>query len=280
MHAALHVDPPLAAIAGVLAADGLRHFQTTLRNPQRFGNTDVPPDDDCRAYRSAVAAGPPLWGLVHGSLLVNLASPEGRIRNASVSSILGDLGLACALGLAGVCFHVGYAKGHPDREAALEQAVRKLAALVEQAPPGVAAVLENTCEGSELCADVAEMGRLVRDVGAPADRLGVLIDTCHLHAAGFDLSGAEAGDRLADALGGEGLLERLVAFHLNDCKGAVGCRRDRHEVPGEGSIGHGLVSIARHPAFRGLPAILELAVEDARRGVAYLAREGVLGGAA
>ena len=165
MHAALHVDPPLAAIDGVLAADGLRHFQTTLRNPQRFGNTDVPPDDDCRAYRSAVAAGPPLWGLVHGSLLVNLASPEGRIRNASVSSILGDLGLARALGLAGVCFHVGYAKGHPDREAALEQAVRKLAALVEQAPPGVAAVLENTCEGSELCADVAEMGRLVRDVG-------------------------------------------------------------------------------------------------------------------
>jgi hypothetical protein len=51
-------------------------------------------------------------------------------------------------------------------------------------------------------------------------------------------------------------------------------------VPGEGSIGHELVSIARHPAFRGLPAILELAVEDARRAVAYLAREGVLGGTA
>ena len=32
--------------------------------------------------------------------------------------------------------------------------------------------------------------------------------------------------------------------------------------------------------FHGLPAILELAVEDARRGAAYLAREGVLGGAA
>jgi len=280
MHAALHVDPPLAAIAGVLAADGLRHFQTTLRNPQRFGNTDVPPEDDCRAYRRAVAAGPPLWGLVHGSLLVNLASPEGRIRNASVSSVLGDLRLARDLGLAGVCLHVGYARGHPDRETAMKQAVRKLAALVEQAPPGVTVVLENTCEGSELGADVAEMGRLVHDVGAPAERLGVLIDTCHLHAAGFDLSGPAAGDRLADALGGEGLLERVVAFHLNDCKGPVGCRRDRHEVPGEGSIGGGLVSIAGHPAFRGMPAILELAVEEARRGIAYLAREGVLGGAA
>ena len=63
---------------------------------------------------------------------------------------------------------------------------------------------------------------------------------------------------------------------MSDGKGAVGCGRDRHEVPGERSIGHGLVSIARHPAFRGLPAILELGVEDARRGVACLAREGVL----
>ena len=121
------------------------------------------------------------------------------------------------------------------------------------------------------------MGRLVRDVGAPAERLGVLIDTCHLHAAGFDLSGPEAGDRLAEALGGEGLLERLVAFHLNDCKGPVGCRRDRHEVPGEGSIGDGLVAIARHEAFRGLPGILELAVEEARRGIAYLTRQVALG---
>src|SRR5439155_168316 len=126
-------------------------------------------------------------------------------------------------------------------------------------------------------ADVAEMGRLVRDVGAPAERLGVLIDTCHLHAAGFDLSGPEAGDRLAEALRGEGLLERLVAFHLNDCKGPVGCRRDRHEVPGEGSIGDGLVAIARHEAFRGLPGILELAVEEARRGIAYLTRQVALG---
>src|SRR5439155_176687 len=128
----------VAARAGAaldrVAAAGLRHFQTTLRNPQRFGNTDVPTEDDCRAYLSAVAAGPPLWGLVHGSLLVNLASPEGRIRNASVSSVLGDLRLARELGLAGVCFHVGYAKGHPDRASALKQAVRKLAALVEEAP--------------------------------------------------------------------------------------------------------------------------------------------------
>jgi len=87
----------------------------------------------------------------------------------------------------------GYARGHPDREAALGQATRKLAALVEEAPAGVSVVLENTCEGSELGADLAEMGRLVREVAAPPDRLGVLIDTCHLHAAGSTSRGPTPG---------------------------------------------------------------------------------------
>ncbi len=276
VHAALHVDPPLAAIPGLLAADGIRHFQTTLRNPQRFGNTDVPGAEDCAGFR-ATAAQASLWGVAHASLLVNLASPEGRIRNASLSSVLGDLRLARDLGLVGVCLHVGYAKGHAGREAALVQAARKLVALLEQAPAEARVVIENTCEGSELGDTVAELGRLVGDAGAPADRLGILVDTCHLHAAGFDLSGPDAGERLASALVDAGLLARVVAFHLNDCRGAAGCRRDRHAVPGEGSIGTGLAAIGRHPAFRDLPAILELGLEEARRGIAFLAHEGVLG---
>ncbi|HZP41510.1 MAG TPA: TIM barrel protein [Candidatus Binatia bacterium] len=278
MRAALHIDPPLAAIPAALAAAGVSAFQTTLRDPQRFGRTGVPGPEDCAAYKAAVAAGRPLWGIVHGSLLVNLASPDGRIRNASASSVVGDLGLAADLGLAGVCFHPGYAKGYATRAAALAQAARKLVQVLAQAPDDVTAVIENTCEGSELAADVAELAALVRDVGAPAARLGVLIDTCHLHAAGFDLSGEDAGDRLAGALADAGLLDRLVAFHLNDCQGPAGCRRDRHEVPGDGSINAGLVSIGRHPAFRGLPAILELAADGARRGIVYLARHGVLVG--
>ncbi|HLK09993.1 MAG TPA: TIM barrel protein [Candidatus Binatia bacterium] len=274
MRPALHVDPPLARIPAALAAAGVACFQTTLRDPQRFGATGVPDAEDQAAYRTAAAAAPaPLWGIVHGSLLVNLASPEGRIRNASVSSLLGDLRLAAELGLAGVCFHAGYARGHASRDAALAQAARKLAGVLEQGPTGVAVVVENACEGTELGVELGEVAGLVRDLGAPPARLGVLVDTCHLHAAGFDLSGAGAGERLADALARAELLERLVGFHLNDCQGPAGCRRDRHAAPGEGTIGEGLASIASHPAFAAAPAILEVGPEAAARGLAWLARE-------
>jgi deoxyribonuclease-4 len=266
---ALHIDPPLAAIPEQLDAEGLDAFQTTLRNPQRFGKDGVPDEADQMAFRDR--GGSSFWGIAHASLLTNLASPDGRIRNASASGLLGDLTLAQRLGLAGVCFHVGYVKGHESLEAALAVATRKLGQVISEMPAGARALIENSCEGTEIGQEIWEIGRLVREVGAPPEQLGVLIDTCHLHAAGFDLAGDQAGERLADALASDDLLDRLAAFHLNDCQVPCGAHRDRHEVPGEGTIGAGLLSIAAHPAFRDLPLIIELSKEAALRGVRYLA---------
>ena len=276
MRIGLSIDPPLAAIPGVLAEEGVDCFQTVLRDPGRFGNYGVPEPAD-RAALVEGLRGRPAWGVAHGSLLVNLASPEGRIRNSSVSSLLADLKVAAEVGIAAVCFHVGYSKGHPNADAALTLATRKLGEIIERMPEGPRLLIENSCEGSELGQTVPELARLVRDVGAPPDRLGLLIDTCHLHAAGFDLSVDDAGQRLADALAAEHVLDRLTAFHLNDCQLPCGAHRDRHAAPGEGTIGMGVVSVAMHPAFATIPALIELSVEDARRGLAFLRKNGALG---
>lgn len=279
MRIGLSIDPPLAAIPGMLAEEGVDAFQTVLRDPGRFGNYGVPEAAD-RAALVEGLRGRGAWGVAHGSLLVNLASPEGRIRNSSVSSLLADLKVAAEVGIAGVCFHIGYAKGHPSADAALTLATRKLGEMIERMPAGASLYIENSCEGSELGQTVAEMARLVRDVGAPPRRLGLLIDTCHLHAAGFDLSGDDAGRRLADALAAEDMLDCVAAFHLNDCQLPCGAHRDRHAILGEGTIGTGVISVAMHPAFAALPGVIELSVEDARRGLAFLRKHGALGPAA
>ena len=277
MRVGLSIEPPLASIPAVLAVEGVDVYQTVLRDPGRFGNYGVPEPAD-RAALVEGLRGRRTWGVAHGSLLINLASPEGRIRNSSVSSLLADLKVAAEIGLDAVCFHVGYLKGHASAEDALTLATRKLRELIERMPAGPRLLLENSCEGGELGQSIAELGRLVRDVGAPAERFGLLIDTCHLHAAGFDLSGEEAGQRLADALAAEGVLERVVAFHLNDCQLPCGAHRDRHATPGTGTIGIGLASVARHPAFATLPGVLEISVEDARQGLRYLREHGALAG--
>lgn len=273
MRVGISIDPPLAAIPTLLDQEGVSVYQTVLRDPGRFGNYGVPEPAD-RAALVAGLAGRRAWGVAHGSLLVNLASPEGRIRNSSVSSLLADLKVAAEVGIDAVCFHVGYAKGHPSPDAALTLATRKLGELIGKMPAGPRLLLENSCEGSELGQTIPELARLIRDVGAPADRFALLIDTCHLHAAGFDLSGGDAGGRLADALAAEGVLERVVAFHLNDCQLPCGAHRDRHATPGTGTIGMGVVSVAAHEAFAELPGVLEISLEDARQGLTFLRAHG------
>jgi deoxyribonuclease-4 len=72
------------------------------------------------------------------------------------------------------------------------------------------------------------------------------------------------------------MLERVNAFHLNDCQLPCGAHRDRHAVPGGGTIGMGVISVASHPAFASLPGVIELSVEEGRRGLAFLREHGGL----
>ena len=277
MRVGISIDPPLAAIPALLREERVDVYQTVLRDPGRFGNYGVPEPPD-RAALVEGLRGRSVWGVAHGSLLVNLASPEGRIRNSSVSSLLADLKVAAEVGLDAVCFHVGYAKGHPSPDAALILATRKLGEMIARMPAGPRLLIENSCEGSELGQTIPELARLIRDVGAPPEQLGLLIDTCHLHAAGFDLAGTDSGQRLADALAAENVLERVVAFHLNDSQLGCGAHRDRHAIPGAGTIGDGVASVASHPAFATLPGVIELSVEDARQGLAFLRERGATAG--
>jgi deoxyribonuclease-4 len=93
----------------------------------------------------------------------------------------------------------------------------------------------------------------------------VCLDTCHLHAAGYDLRTSRALqatlDQFEDAIG----LEQLMLLHLNDCKGGIGSHLDRHEHIGLGQIGEeGFRAILCHPILADLAMILETPV-DARR---------------
>jgi len=266
----LHIDPPLALIPPILTAHGCATFQTTLRDPRRLSKESIPDPEDQAAFCAGAAQIAGLWGIAHASLLTSLGSPDPKIRNGSASALTADANLAASLGLAGVCFHVGYERGHASRGAALEAVVYKLASVLEALEPGARVLLENGCEGSELGQTVAEVWRVVRAVGASPERLGFVLDTCHLHVAGFDLAAPDAPNRLADEIEAVGLAPYLTALHLNDAQAPCGSHRDRHAPPGEGTIGAGLCRLLEHPLFAPLPAVLEMSVEDAMRGIAFL----------
>ena len=263
----LHIDPPLSNIPDILRTHGLSRFQTTLRDPMRLAKQGIPDEADQAAYK---ASSDGLWGIVHASMITNLASPDPRIRNGSAGALAADANLAHSLGLAGVCFHVGYQKGHADREAAIDAVAYKLNDVLTRLEPGAKVLLENGCEGTELGQTLAEIGRVVAAVGSDPTKLGVVLDTCHLHVAGFDLSAPDAPQRFAGDIAQANLTEFVTALHLNDAREACGSHRDRHAVPGEGTIGEGLRRLIEEPFFVDLPCILELSTTAALAGIAYL----------
>ena len=97
-------------------------------------------------------------------------------------------------------------------------------------------------------------------------RLGVCLDTCHLLAAGYDVT-TEAGYaetfRQFERLIG---LDRLKAFHLNDSKRPLGSRVDRHEHIGHGFVGlEAFRRLVNDRRFRNTPMMLETPKTEGRR---------------
>jgi deoxyribonuclease-4 len=116
-----------------------------------------------------------------------------------------------------------------------------------------------------VASTVEEAVRLFDAVGD--ERLGLVLDTCHVFAAGSALDEPAGVDALFDELGAAGLADRLSLIHLNDAEFGRGSRRDRHAVVGEGAIGlAGFAAILRRPEVRDLSLVVETpASGDARR---------------
>ena len=110
-------------------------------------------------------------------------------------------------------------------------------------------------KGSEVGRTFEEL-RAIIDRVELADKIGVCLDTCHVHDGGYDIVNhldwvLEQFDKIIG-------LKRLRAIHLNDSKNPLASHKDRHEVIGGGFIGlDALVRVVNHPALKNLPFYLE-----------------------
>ena len=110
-------------------------------------------------------------------------------------------------------------------------------------------------KGSEVGGRFEQL-REILDRVELGEKMGVCLDTCHVHDGGYDIVNDLEGvltefDRVIG-------LHRLKAIHLNDSKNPFGSRKDRHACLGEGSIGlEAMERMVNHPALKDLPFCLE-----------------------
>jgi deoxyribonuclease IV len=241
--------PPRAA---AIAATALQLF---TKQANRWAERECA-DDECTAFREAVAATEVTATVSHDSYLINLASPDPVLRQRSLESFVAELRRCAALG-------IGYLVSHPgnymdDRASGVARNADAITQALEQVPAGTVLCMETTAgAGTVIGASFEELAQLIALIPEPLRaRVGVCADTCHLYSAGYDLVGAydEVWDRFDATIG----LDRLKVLHLNDSKTPLGSKRDRHELIAEGSLGEGpFRRIMNDPRLAGAVHIIE-----------------------
>jgi deoxyribonuclease-4 len=236
----LHDGDPLKE-ARAIGADVVQFF---LGDPQGWKAPVFPGEPaDIKASFAAAEVG----AYIHAPYVINVASPNNRIRIPSRKLLDQQLKAAAAIGARGLIVHGGHvtadvdpAEGYDSWRKAIERIERPLPMLIENTAGGDGAMARS----------LDAIARLWDAVSAAAEgggEVGFCLDTCHAHAAGEDL--ADIVDRVKAITG------RIDLVHCNNSRDAFGSGRDRHAGLESGQIDPALlVGVVRSA---GAPAVCE-----------------------
>ena len=254
----LYVGCHLSAGAGNLAmvktaeSIGANTFAFFTRNPR---GSKAKPEDPIDCEKAVKALQDAQFGplVAHGAYTMNLCTAEAGAREFAASVLCDDLRRMAALPGNYYNFHPGSHVGQ-GTDVGIAQICDALK--LAMAPDYPVTVLLETMagKGSEIGGRFEELKTIMDGVGK--DNIGVCLDSCHVHDAGYDIVNDLDGvlaefDRVIG-------LDKLKALHLNDSKNPFASHKDRHELLGEGNLGlDAFRRIVNHPYLKTLPMILE-----------------------
>ncbi|MEU0989672.1 deoxyribonuclease IV [Streptomyces sp. NPDC005953] len=253
-------------VAGGLATIGLGYarelkaeaVQVFVANPRGWATPSGNPAQDEQFRAGCAEAGLTAW--VHAPYLINFGSHTEATAEKSVESLRHSLRRGREIGAQGVVVHTGSATGGRTREVALAQARELMLPLLDELThdDDPFLLLESTAgQGFSLCSRAEDFGPYFDALDAHP-KLGICLDTCHIHAAGHDLADPLGVQRTLDLLVKTVGAGRLKLIHANDSQEAAGARKDRHANIGAGHIGvEAFRELLRHPATDGVPLVIE-----------------------
>ena len=221
-----------------------------------------PSDEDAAAFRSSWEAANLGPVVAHAPYLVNIASPNPEFLRRSRELAVSTAQACDRLGISILVLHAG-AGGAAEPTEAIARAARSLQVAADAARGVRVAVELMAGTAGAVASFLPEAARLFDAAGV--DRVGLVLDTCHLFAGGYALDAPDGAAALVDELAANGLTERLALVHANDSKFERGARRDRHENIGDGLIGEaGWRGILAQQVLTSVPLILETPADAER----------------
>lgn len=193
--------------------------------------------------------------IVHAPYIINLANTiKPETFDLGVRFLRQELERVQALGVRVLVLHPG-AHLKEGEEKGLAKIVEGLDLAMEGMGEQLTIALETMAgKGSELGWKFEQL-RWIIDHARYGERLGVCMDTCHMHDAGYDVQDLDGLLAEFDRVIG---IQRIAAVHVNDSRNVRGARKDRHANIGFGEIGFDALSaFVHHPALADIVKILE-----------------------
>ncbi len=220
-------------------------------------------DEDAKRFREEGAKSKLLASCtVHASYLINLAAEDDELREKSIAGLADELRRCEQLGLDKLVLHPG---SHLDPARGCTRIAGGLEEAFARAGGSCRVLLETAAgQGTAVGRSFEELKSMREQVGKKVrERVTFCLDTCHVFAAGYDVSTADGYTQAIKSFETNVGLSNLEAFHLNDSKKPLGCNVDRHEKPGHGCIGKGAFErLFNDQRFEKVPGFLELPPED------------------
>jgi deoxyribonuclease-4 len=254
-HQSIAGGTPRAVERGVAA--GCRVLQIFVKSNRAWAARELE-DGEANAFARAVTGAGIQSVAAHASYLINLAAPSLLARRRSIRSLAEELDRCARLGIPDLILHPG-SHGGDGESAGVSRVAASLDEVFARAEAAGVRVLLETAAGQGTSIGYRfEHLRDILSASRERRRLGLCLDTCHVHAAGYDLTSRSGYSRTIKALVRTVGLARVRAIHVNDSKQPRGSRLDRHEHIGRGWIREaGFRNLMRDSRLALVPKFLE-----------------------
>lgn len=189
--------------------------------------------------------------IVHAPYIVNLANSANS--DFGIRFLKEEIKRCEQLGISKIVLHPGSHVGIGIEEG-IKNIIEALNHVLEDSSD-VQVLLETMAgKGTEIGSCFEEIKSIMSGIQKKT-RIGVCLDTCHIHDAGYDITNFDEVLEKFDQIIG---LKNLKCVHINDSKNVIASHKDRHENIGYGTIGFDqLLKIIYHEKLKDVPKILE-----------------------
>lgn len=236
---------------------GCQVIQIFTKNNNRWNSRQLT-DKDIENFKKNSSDTGVIPSASHTAYLINLASPNTEIYKKSLDAFFDEMVRAEKLGLPYLIFHPGAHLGSGE-DAGLKKIADSINILLKKVSDfKLMLLLETTAgQGSHLGYKFEHLSEIIKMVDEK-EKIGVCLDTCHIFAAGYDISSEYGYKKTFEDFNKIIGIDKLKAFHINDSKKELGSRVDRHEHIGKGKLGLTAFRLLLNDTrFKNVPMILE-----------------------